>query len=743
MARNACVTIAVSLLLLAASLGPAAAQTDTGEEAQLQAATAALNELDHASALGQAAALQHEPLATPPAIADAAEALSVLAGPRLDVAQAEVRLATVPASLQDGLEPLLVGMAQAQVLVDRGLADAGLSDVRDEQIHDALAAGEGWTGLVQQPRAEAAAALPAEPAPAMPEQRVTGADAAPFVLAQALLADAMLQAEAAFPADLGEGGQAGGHAGSPGDLVDERPYLIVSSDAAHHYEQGDDAIVIVDVGGDDTYDNAQGSPFADGLAQVLVDLAGDDSYVDTVTGTSPTVDLATQGAAVAGVGGLLDAGGNDVFDASAAYGATDDAVATSLLAQGAASLGAGAFVALGGQDCLTAQARSHGAPASVLAQGAGALGGGAAVFHAQPADTCPASPSLRAVADDRVLVDDGDTYRAELGPSYAVGQGAAEAGAGTFAGGTQAQSYEALAEGGQARTIAQGAAQPGVGLHADAGGADARLADARGEATLDVHLSGSYAYAGALATVDLGGSQTLAQGAAALGTAGLLDAGTGPDIYEATSTMLATAIAHAETSASGGITEAYATVDVEDTRTLGHGAADAGLAVHTSTSPPAAVPGHDTYRSLADLDAHSDATAIGGSQNTASATTRAGDAQAAGLGHATLGGGAHADAGGDDDRSLRASLQASADATVDSGTASETVAAGQERTDGPAEATTGAGVLADVGGQDRYANSPGSTPAGDDRCWARGDAPNVGLGVDVGGGPPGLGCLSS
>lgn len=744
MARNTRIVIAVSMLMVAAGLGPAAAQTDAGDEARLQAATAALNDLDHASALGQAAALEDEPLPTPPAIEDAAEALAVLAGPQLDVAEAEQRLADVPEPLHEGLERLLVGMAQAQVLVDRALADAGMSDVSSEEVHRALAAGEGWRGLVQQARDGETASVEAEPAPPMHDQRITGVDEAPFVLAQALLTDAMLQAEAAFPSDLDEAGQPGGHAGQPGDVVDERPYLIVSSEAAHHYEDGDDAIVIVDAGGDDDYDNAQGSPFGNQFAQVIVDLGGDDSYVDTASGTSGIVDLATQGAAVTGVGGLLDAGGHDVFHARASYAPTDDAVSTSLVAQGAASLGAGAFVALGGQDCLTAETRSHGASASALAQGAGALGGGSAVFHAQPATECPVSPSLTAVSDPRVLVDDGDAFQAEIGAATVVGQGGAETGAGTFAGGIQAQSYEARAEGGQARTIAQGAAQAGVGLHADAGGSDERVADALGEADLSIHLSGSFSFVGASARIDLGGAETLAQGAAALGAAGLLDAGPGPDAYQATSTMRATASAHAETTFSDGITEASATVDLEDTRSLAHGGTEAGLAVHTSASAPVALPSHDSYLLGASIDAHSDATAKGGSDNTASATTRTGDAQAGGLGYATAGGGVYADAGGDDDRSLVADLDATADATVSpSGTETETVDAGQERTDGPAQATTGAGVLADVGGQDTYTNDPGSTPAGDDRCWTDGDAPNVGLGLDVGSGPPSLGCVPS
>lgn len=741
MARNARIAIAVSLLMVAAGLGPAAAQTDTGDEAQLQAATAALNDLDHRSALGQAAALEDEPLAEPPAIEDAAEALAVLAGPQLDVAEAEQRLADVPEPMHEGLERLLVGMAQAQVLVDRALADAGMSDVSSEEVHRALAAGESWKGLVHQAH-DGETALEAEPAPPMPEQRITGVDEAPFVLAQALLTDAMLEAEAAFPSGLGGAGQPGGHAGQPGDVVDERPYLIVSSQAAHHYEEGDDAIVIVDLGGNDDYDNAQGSPFADGRAQVIADLGGDDSYVDTASGTSGPITLATQGAGVAGVGGLLDAGGDDVFHARASYASTDDSVSTRLFAQGAGALGAGAFVALGGQDCLTAETRSHGAAAFAAAQGAGALGGGSAVFHAQPAAECPVSPSLTAISDPRVIVDDGDAFQAELGPATAIGQGGARGGAGSFAGGTQAHSYEARAEGGQASTIAQGAAEIGVGLHADAGGSDERVADALGEAELSVHLSGSFSFVGASATINLGGAETLAQGATAAGSAGLLDAGPGPDAYQATSAMRATASAHAETTFSDGITEASATVDLEDTRSLGHGAAEAGLAVHTSASGPVALPSHDSYLLGAEIDAHSDATAKGGSDNTASATTRTGDAQAGGLGQAMAGGGVYADAGGDDDRRLVANLEATADATASpSGSETETVDAGQERTDGPAEATVGAGILADVGGDDTYTNDPGSTPAGDDRCWTEGNAPNVGLGVDVGSGPPSLGCV--
>jgi hypothetical protein len=744
MARSRLILVAVSLVTVVGTAGPATAATNDDATA-LHSAGTALAQLEHEQALEQAAALEDAPEV--PEIGSGAQALSVLAGPELDARQASAVLADVPEPLEPGVERLLVGTAQAQLLVDHGLAEAGMEDVSEEQVHRWLAAGDAWTGLAQHQATGEEAELAAEPAPAVPDNRISKVDRAPFVLADAVLTDAILDAEPMLTAGASElaidATEPASHGAAPGDLVDERPYLIVSGEADHHYAPGDDAVLIVDVGGNDDYDNAQGSPFADGSAEVIADLQGDDTYVDTAEGNGAQVSLTTQGAGVAGVGGLLDAGGDDVFRATTDYLPSDSAVDTSTLAQGAGSLGAGALVVQGGQDCLTAESRSLGGTASVIAQGAGTAGAGSAVFQAEPTAGCAPAPSIDATSVPRVVTDTADSFQAELGPALVVGQGASELGAGTFVGGTQDQAYQASADGGLARTVAQGAALTGLGLLADAGGSDDYHADAIGEAELSIALSGYYGYVSSTAAINLGDTETIAQGGAASGAGGLVDAGPGSDSYDAVTSMFASATAKSETTYSSGTTEAQATVDLGETQALGHGGTLTGAALHADASAPAAAAGHDSYRLAANLDAHTTAVAEGGASNTATASTTTEDAAARGLGQAGVGGAAKADVGGDDAYQLSADLDATADAQVSpSGSTSETLDTGEERTNGPAEGSTGAGVFADVGGSDTYATDPGSTQAGDDRCWSNsGSSTDWGIGADVGAAPPAPDCV--
>lgn len=118
-----------------------------------------------------------------------------------------------------------------------------------------------------------------------------------------------------------------------------------------------DAAVIVDPGGDDTYERA---PAVGGAVSVIVDLGGDDRYRGSdlaIHGLGAILDLAGDdayessgpgwGAAFAGASVLVDYAGNDVY-ASGHFG------------QGAAAAGLGALIDLQGDDGYRVRAAGQG-----------------------------------------------------------------------------------------------------------------------------------------------------------------------------------------------------------------------------------------------------------------------------------------------------------------------------------------------------------------------------------------------
>ena len=113
--------------------------------------------------------------------------------------------------------------------------------------------------------------------------------------------------------------------GAPGPV----PRIVVTgTDGDFLDASADEADIVVDLGGNDTWSGAWASGV--GRVQVVIDLGGNDRY------EAPELDY-VQGAGVLGVGILVDAGGNDVYRAR--HGS-----------QGAGFLGVGALVDLGGDD---------------------------------------------------------------------------------------------------------------------------------------------------------------------------------------------------------------------------------------------------------------------------------------------------------------------------------------------------------------------------------------------------------
>ncbi len=99
--------------------------------------------------------------------------------------------------------------------------------------------------------------------------------------------------------------------GSGGDVIDGR-----------------DALLIVDLGGDDRYSGPAGASAADRPIGLVLDMGGDDRY---------SADVPAQGAGICGVGIVLDAAGNDRYEAHT-------------MAQGAGQFGLGALIDLAGDD---------------------------------------------------------------------------------------------------------------------------------------------------------------------------------------------------------------------------------------------------------------------------------------------------------------------------------------------------------------------------------------------------------
>lgn len=124
----------------------------------------------------------------------------------------------------------------------------------------------------------------------------------------------------------------------------------------------DDCIVLVDVGGADTYNNNAGGNNSVAAA-ALVDLGGDD---DQYTGPR---DYAVNGGAWLGAGFLLDAGGDDDYVAGD-YGTDGGA------ANGGGYLGSGFLLDVAGDDYYEAQLYFSGGALGSGTNGGGGLGAG-------------------------------------------------------------------------------------------------------------------------------------------------------------------------------------------------------------------------------------------------------------------------------------------------------------------------------------------------------------------------------
>ena len=245
------------------------------------------------------------------------------------------------------------------------------------------------------------------------------------------------------------------------DVRDVRPFLCVSSSGDQTYTAADDAVLIIDQGGNDTYANsAAGAPFLPAASaaylpvSIVLDQAGDDTYTSArapwafpLSVFTYQLRVADAGSIAGGVSLLVDDAGNDVHVDPAPPAGGPGKAAMSLV-QGGTLDGVAALIDRGGNDRYEATAQDGTRDyVAVFAQG-----GGLSFLAAQP-QTAPvfAGSGEGAVA---ALVDRGtgnDSYLMDSG---------------TLTGGTDtpAQGNHVL--------NGQGYVSLGVGVLADEGGAD-------------------------------------------------------------------------------------------------------------------------------------------------------------------------------------------------------------------------------------------------------------------------------
>ena len=331
------------------------------------------------------------------------------------------------------------------------------------------------------------------------------------------------------------------------DVAHQPPALCIGGEGDNTYTT--DYALLIDLGGKDTYRNSAGgadlSPHGNGLPfSVSIDLAGDDRYLASM----PTADgsgVAQGGGTFGGIGVLVDAAGNDVYDM------TMGKPELSAWGQGAGLTGVGILADLGGNDRSTmtddasapGDEHAHALPVVTapdewhntlaMGQGAGYAGGVGVAYHAGGDDTYlvsaeqdepllskdrpdprPASSQgfgMGALGGIGGFVDDGGTDEASVPARQApidprvraatVGLEDLQSGTAAFGLGLAGSAVSVWGDGPTVRTTTAASTQPhvwsvmtqgfgtgalgGVGLLYDAGGDDRNVTRATSIAAID------------------------------------------------------------------------------------------------------------------------------------------------------------------------------------------------------------------------------------------------------------------
>lgn len=235
-------------------------------------------------------------------------------------------------------------------------------------LDSAVQQAEAIVGAPHLTRALALAAASPHKIPSWAERTAARSEEAALVIASAL--------DTYLPILQATAGPASGAPAKSCDLLDQSPVLCVGSGANNTHTAS--SVLLIDLGGNDTYRNSAGGSFQQGgnayPVSVNVDLAGDDTYIpgkDAVTQGGGAAIV--QGAGLSGVGVAVDVAGDDDYRASLQVGPGEQTI---IHAQGAGYIGTGALFDLGGDDTYESLAGSvPGTLGQVYGQAVSGLGG--------------------------------------------------------------------------------------------------------------------------------------------------------------------------------------------------------------------------------------------------------------------------------------------------------------------------------------------------------------------------------
>lgn len=525
--------------------------------------------------------------------------------------------------------------------------------------------------------------------------------------------------------------------GASGDMVFESSdcQIMVGGPGANTYGEEVDPLLLVDLGGDDTYTNDTG--VANTEVRIVVDVAGDDTYDRQGSDDAPgTEQLAIygQGVGAIGVGVLADLGGNDRYAVGMTTSAPDPGPAArpaAAVGQGWGVAGVGVLVDVGGANSFSLRASSTGGAASVMGQGQGQLGVGA-LLSLSPEQIAGTGDSYDASATSTLhRIQQTDHFsRFSIGSTSALVQGSGDqAGSGVLVDAAGNDTYAVTATGASASILAQGASRSAAAALVDLAGDDIMSVAAIGDARLSLVTTNPSLCWTATVVVTTSATEAYGHGGTSGGAAVLADGG-GNDTRTLTAHSRAEAIAtvtsEVDCSALGGNT-ATATANTGDGRVIGQGAGSSnGIGLLTD------VGGDDRNELDASSEAHATAQAFAPGLITETPSANAGTAAARGQGFSTSAIGVLTDAFGDDSYGARSATAAS-----------ETTSAGTSEEGAPGTIEVhgwggpGYALFVDLDGDDSYDAGPDSAAA-DESCWSN---TATGRGYDIHlTAPPPAGC---
>jgi hypothetical protein len=642
-------------------------------------------------------------------LAEAVATLARAAGRDLDAGQRadlDARVAALPAGLEAPTAHILSAAAAAAQM--RAEAVAGLAPEQQELLlarsAELLAPGGG---SIVETRGDAPVDAPPTPvhadaAPADLEGLAAKVDVGLLAEAEALLAQAVTEAMPALDqAAQGLEPAVETHCPVAGSVFQFPPYLAIDGTGSCLFHT--DWWVSIDLGGNDVYNNNAGGTTSAIFVAAAVDLGGTETYARTAASTTTTTTLATQGAALLGVGLLVDAAGSDSYQAAVTITPpplTNPAPGATLAAQGGAALGAGLLVDLAGPNTFSATASTLGAGASVSAQGGAGLGGvgvlvsaDAPALGAGTADSYAASSSSNAL----LIASSPTSQTWTVGGAATAAQGGGIGGAGAMVDAFGNDAYSATSSGGSAATAAQGGASIGAGLAVDGDGTDSWFAQSLVNAGLNsvwpvTCPAGFICSFFATVAVTMGSAATFAQGAAAVGAGLLADAGAGGahTAKALVNPVGSCTVTFAGGGGSAGTLSCTANVVTGDGLGAAHGYGGAGAGALLGSL------GNDAYSLTASTIATASATATGGSPSVASASATAGNADGRAQGSANLGVGVLVEPGGNDAYSVTEA--SSAVATTSPSGSMSTVPGSVVWSGRGATVSAGLSLLLDAGG---------------------------------------------